>query len=182
MERITISGKVQNVGLRIKIANIADKLGVCGRVENLANGTVLMVCKGEQEVLDEMMHQIKQIPSPVTIESMAIVETSPATGMSGFQILSHDSGEEWKVAIKAGMGILDKISGTQVSIDKRQEEISETQKDIKGTLVEISETQGDIRDTLTSINDKMSKSLNNDAQILDILGSMRAGGMLRITE
>ena len=175
-------GRVQKVGLRIKISNIAGKLGVCGMVDSLNDGTVLMVCEGERQVLDEMLRQIKQIPSPVIITSMTTVETSPATGMSGFQVLGQDADEEWKVAIKAGMGILDKISRTLDNINKTQEEIKGTLDNINKTQEEIKGTLDNMNDTLTSINNKMDKSLNNDAQILEILRSMRAGGMLQITE
>ena len=147
MKRITITmfGKVQKVGLRIKIANIAGKLGVCGMVDNLDDGSVLMVCEAKRQVLDEMIRQIKQIPSPVIITNMTVVETSPASGMSGFQVLGHDADEEWKAAIKTGMGLLEKISKTLDSSDKTQKEIAKTQKATNKTLTEI-------KDTLTSMD------------------------------
>ena len=247
MERrtITIRGRVQRVGLRLKIASIADELGVCGFVENLGNGSVVIECEGERQVLDEMMQQIKETPEPVAIESMTM-ETSPATSnMSGFHILNHDVDEEVKAAILAGTAQLTTISKTLTSmgqtltsinktqntmgqtltsinktqntmgqtltsmgqtltsINKTQNTMSQTLTSMGQTLTSINKTQNTMSQTLTSINktqntmsqtltsisntlvsmnSKLDKLLNNDAQILEILRSMRAGGMLQITE
>ena len=212
MERktIIIRGRVQNVGLRLKIASIADKLGVCGFVENLGNGSVVIECEDERQVLDEMMQQIKAIPEPVAIESMT-VETSPATGnMDGFRVLNHEVSDEVTVAIRAGTAQLEVVSNTLegidqtlgnmnqtlTSIDQSQQEIVKTQNTMNQTLTSIDQSQQEIvktqntmnqtltsmNDTLVSMNSKMDESLNNDAQILEILRNMRAGSMLQITE
>lgn len=50
------------MGPRAHISTIASKLGVCGMVENLDDGSVLIICEAEQQVLDEMMQRIKKNP------------------------------------------------------------------------------------------------------------------------
>lgn len=97
---------------------------------------------------------------------MAVVDTSPATCISGFRVLSNDPDDEWKVSVITGMCLLEKIGKTLVSMDQK--------------LGSISDTQLEMRDTLVSMDNKMDELLNNDAQILEILRSMRAGKMLRI--
>lgn len=45
---IRISGRVQGVGLRVRIKTAADEIGVRGTVENLDDGSVLVVCEAER--------------------------------------------------------------------------------------------------------------------------------------
>ena len=182
MQRTTIRirGNVQRVGLRARIAGIADKLGVCGMVENLSDGSVLLVCEAEQRTLDEMVREIKKTPEPAAIKDMTIVETSPATGMSGFRVVTHDMTEDVVLAMREGTAQLRTITEILSSIKDTQIEMRDTQIEMRDTQIEMRDTQIEMRDTLKSIDGKTDVSLNNDAQILDILRDMRAGGMLRI--
>ena len=170
MERRTISiqGNVQKVGLRAQIQEIAHKLRVSGIVENLRDGSVLLICEAERQVLDEMIRRIKEIPEPVIIEDMIVQKTSTGIGKRGFQVVTHSIDEDILIAIRTGTEQLREIGKTMAGMDQK--------------LAGMDQKLAGMDQKMGSIDNKMDISRNNDAQILEILKSMRDGGMLRITK
>ncbi|MBR1374741.1 MAG: acylphosphatase [Cardiobacteriaceae bacterium] len=55
-----ISGRVQGVGFRYQTNIKANKLGLVGFVENLSDGRVKIIAKGEENKLEELKNWIKQ--------------------------------------------------------------------------------------------------------------------------
>ncbi|MCE2508520.1 MAG: acylphosphatase [Nitrosopumilaceae archaeon] len=108
--RITIRGIVQNVGLRAQIKIVAERLGVCGTVENLRDGSVLIVCEAERADVEEMMRQILSGAEFAVIADVLVEEGPPATGMGGFEVIVGDHAEEllsaWSSRAKAALAML----------------------------------------------------------------------------
>ena len=61
-ENIRIKGNVQMAGFRTFIKNIADSLNVKGFAENLEDGSVKVVCEGEEEGLTGLINSVKKNP------------------------------------------------------------------------------------------------------------------------
>ena len=81
MIRLTaiVSGKVQEVGYRARVVDIANAFGLKGMIENLKDGRVKIIAEGEDEKLKwfEFAVDIKN----TLISVSAIIKTySPATG------------------------------------------------------------------------------------------------------
>ena len=57
---IGIKGNVQMAGFRTFIKNIADSVNVKGFAENLDDGSVKVVCEGEEEELNVLINLIKE--------------------------------------------------------------------------------------------------------------------------
>jgi acylphosphatase len=57
--KIIYKGTVQGVGFRWTAQEIAMASGVVGWVKNLANGTVEILCEGEENDLEIFMNKIK---------------------------------------------------------------------------------------------------------------------------
>ena len=58
---IKIKGNVQMAGFRTFIKNTADSLNnVKGFAENLENGSVKVICEGEEEGINELINSIKE--------------------------------------------------------------------------------------------------------------------------
>ena len=111
--KITIRGIVQNVGLRARIKAVADGLAVCGTVENLRDGSILVVCEAERVDIEEMVHQIRSGTELVVITDVLVEEGPPATGMEGFEIIRGDYAEEllyawssWARAMVAALNVM----------------------------------------------------------------------------
>lgn len=62
--RITFSGRVQNVGFRLEVSELAKRLGLTGFCRNLENGDVLAELQGEDEKIQYLitfMESLKRI-------------------------------------------------------------------------------------------------------------------------
>ena len=156
---IQIYGKVQGVGLRARIKAAADENGVRGTVENLDDGSVLVVCEAERAKVENLVQQIRERAEPAAITDMRVEEGSPATGLGGFKIKLGDTNTEMLTAIFMGTEALRRI-------DEKQDEILEVQKEMSVTM--------------KSVDRKTDSSLENDAETLKVLKDMRDGGLLRI--
>lgn len=67
---LTLSGRVQGVGMRFFISRTAKKFGINGFVKNLYNGTVLAVIQGDQTLLENFIDFMKR-NSPGIIDNIA---------------------------------------------------------------------------------------------------------------
>ena len=63
---LIIKGIVQGAGYRAFVMKNAQKLGLLGFVENLADGTVKVVCEGEKETIGKFIRSIKKVEDKVT--------------------------------------------------------------------------------------------------------------------
>lgn len=62
--KITFAGKVQNVGFRLEIAELAKRLGLTGFAKNLADGKVAVEIQGPKAKIDyvvSFMEHLKRI-------------------------------------------------------------------------------------------------------------------------
>ena len=62
--RIVFSGRVQKVGFRLEVSELAKRLGITGCCENLDNGDVCAELQGQKnriEFLVEFMHSLKRM-------------------------------------------------------------------------------------------------------------------------
>ena len=89
MDRCTCNfgGRVQGVGFRYTVLNIAQGFDVTGYVRNLSDGRVQLVAEGTRDELYSLVEQIKQRMEGFIEEVDAI--TSPATGEFGRFTIQH---------------------------------------------------------------------------------------------
>jgi acylphosphatase len=88
-------GEVQKVGYRDFIHRTARKLGVVGYVENSRDGSVQIVCEGEELVIEEFKREIKVKVKFIDVQDINVVETTKPTGeYQYFDIKRGDSTEE----------------------------------------------------------------------------------------
>ena len=206
--KITIRGMVQQVGLRAQIKNIADGLGVCGTVENLRDGSVLVVCEAGRADVEKIVSQIRSGTELAVVTDVLVEEGPPATGMDGFEIILGDSAGEMLSAITTGtramvgmLVTLEEMKRGQARLEKSQNQTNETLADMKRgqarlekgqarlekgqnqtneTLADMKRGQAETRDAIKSMDDKLGVSLENDARSLEILRDLRDGGLLRV--
>ena len=57
--RVRYEGEVQGVGFRYTARGIANRLEVTGGVENLNDGSVQLVAEGPEDVLKQLLLQIR---------------------------------------------------------------------------------------------------------------------------
>jgi acylphosphatase len=76
--RVLYSGRVQGVGFRYTVRQIAQRYAVTGFVRNLSNGKVELVVEGPSSEIDQILAQISEKMTDYLRQ--ADVEIRPPTG------------------------------------------------------------------------------------------------------
>lgn len=82
-KRIVFSGRVQKVGFRLEVSEMAKRLGLTGSCMNLPDGNVLAELQGQDNrirFLISFMESLKRI----RIDNKIITELEPQSGEVGF--------------------------------------------------------------------------------------------------
>ena len=86
-KRVIYAGRVQGVGFRFSVKQIASGFDVTGWVKNLVDGTVeLQAMADEREELDAFLEAIESSSLRGNIRDIKIVDIPPLAGIRGFSI------------------------------------------------------------------------------------------------
>jgi acylphosphatase len=77
--RVRIRGRVQGVWFRASTAERAAALGLCGRAENLADGSVLVHAAGDLAALDALVAWLRHGPPMARVDAVEIEAIEPAS-------------------------------------------------------------------------------------------------------
>jgi acylphosphatase len=83
--RITVSGKVQNVGFRFYTAKTAGEFNIEGFVKNEPDGSVYIEAEGEEDALEAFMHWCRVGPQWARVDRFDIQE-QPLMNHRGFRV------------------------------------------------------------------------------------------------
>lgn len=83
--RITISGKVQNVGFRYYSVRTAMEFNIVGYVKNLPDGTVYIEAEGESVALELFTEWCRRGPEWSRVDRFDIQE-QPLMNFDGFRV------------------------------------------------------------------------------------------------
>jgi acylphosphatase len=78
--RYLISGRVQGVGFRYFVKDVADREAVTGWVRNLPDGGVEAVVEGEDEAVTRVERLLWQGPGGARVASVAVDDSEPPSG------------------------------------------------------------------------------------------------------
>ena len=85
-KHIVISGKVQGVGFRYWIQNLAINNNIVGWVKNKLSGDVEALIIGQEKEVQKLINQCKIGPSPATIQNIQINDYDQDYSKEGFNI------------------------------------------------------------------------------------------------
>lgn len=83
---VVVQGRVQGVGYRMFVRDVAYQYQIAGWVRNRYDGTVEAVLEGETEMVDDALDALYARGSHIIrVDSIAITQKAPI-GESGFEI------------------------------------------------------------------------------------------------
>ncbi len=85
--RVFYEGRVQGVGFRWTVRDLAKGFDVSGSVRNLLDGRVELCVLGEEEEVDEFLLAIRESPMAGHIATEFAESWTPSSGLKGFSIL-----------------------------------------------------------------------------------------------
>lgn len=87
---IIIHGRVQKAGFRDFIDEMAFNLALNGYVKNLDDGTVCVICEGEETKIKEFVEKININQYPIRVEKIDIIYKSPTHEFKTFEIIRDE--------------------------------------------------------------------------------------------
>lgn len=143
---ILVKGKVQRVGLRDNVEDIADSLELTGYVQNHSSKDVVIVIEGEEGKITEFIQSIRNIPPPVKIRSLEVAECPYSGKYLEFTIMRGEIMEEFAERFDSAIYYLH-------NIDQKQDQMLDKQDTVIGlqieTLREIKGVRSDFQKTFT---------------------------------
>ena len=87
---IVLSGRVQKAGFRDFIDEIAFNLNLNGYVKNLDDGTVQIICEGEDENIKELLKKVNITQYPIRVENIDVVYNKSTGEYRTFEIIREE--------------------------------------------------------------------------------------------
>ncbi|MGH8048331.1 MAG: acylphosphatase [Chthoniobacterales bacterium] len=84
--QIFYEGRVQGVGFRYTVKNLARGFDVLGSVRNMPDGRVELLAGGEQDELEAFLESIRESALAGHIQKEDVSTIPPLTGVRGFTI------------------------------------------------------------------------------------------------
>ena len=160
---IVASGMVQGVGFRYHVRALAANLRLAGHVKNLEDGTVEIICEGEQGDIEELVGKIRSIKPPVKVEDVSVAY-SDAQGLTNFKIIVGDQTQEMVEGFGTGAAYMQLLLGKQDQMLGKQDQMLGKQDQMLGkqdqTIDEIRALSSSITDMLDSRLSKLEKEVS----------------------
>ena len=122
---ITISGTVQGVGFRGLVKSMADKLGLVGKVSNLEDMTVQVICEGRRDAIESLVNKIATLEDTVKVENVSVAYSAPTHEFGKFDVILGDTKSELVAGMVTLATYLGKISKTADKISRDTDGISQ---------------------------------------------------------
>jgi len=120
--RILVGGRIQRVGYRDRVAEIARKLGIKGTVYNLEDDiSVEIIAEGENAKIEDFLKSIRIVDHPIEVEKIDTKEEKPTGEFKYFKIKRGEPYEELGERIDVAGNILYGMDKKLGSMDKKQD-------------------------------------------------------------
>lgn len=181
MKRLTayISGKVQRVGYRARVIQLANGLGIKGIIENLSDGRVRIIAEGDDEKMKLFEGSIDIKNTFIQVTSIEKIYSQPYGEFGSFYKLVGTG--ETDSRLDEGIGVLKDMRDILISICGTQKQMLSKQDQMLGKQ---DETLFEIKDMNWSLNDKMDKILDKSEiielkdDVSEMKSALRAKGII----
>jgi len=168
MKRLTafVSGKVQRVGYRARVIQLANGLGLKGIIENLSDGRVRIIAEGDEEKMKLFEGAIDIKNTFIQVTSIEKIYSQPYGEFGSFYKLVGTG--ETDSRLDEGIGVLKDMRDLLISICGMQKQMLGKQDQMLGKQ---DETLFEIKDMNSSLNDKIDKVLDK-SDIIELKGDV----------
>ena len=91
---IAVKGRVQRVGYRRYVLDVAQEEGVSGTIKNLPDGSVSIFAQGTARQLGSFLKKARNPPPPAKVKESKVAEARARAGAKAFLMLSSGLAEE----------------------------------------------------------------------------------------
>jgi len=173
-----VSGKVQEVGYRARVADIANAFGLTGMVENRKDGRVKIIAEGEDEKLKWFENAI-DIKNALIYVSSIEKDYSPASNEFdnfGKLVVKGETDTRLDTAAVYLKELVSAVNNMNDNLGSKIDQMLDTQD-------QMLDKQNELLDEVRDINRKFDKVLENDIfelknDMAEVKAALRAKGII----
>ncbi len=166
---VVVRGRVQRVGYRRHVLDLAQELGVAGYVKNMEDGSVKIFVQATPETLERFMEMLKNPPPPAMVKQLEAKESKVKPALKGFRIRYDRLQDE----LQEGFGAMQ-----SVFLDYRQEfrdyiaEFRDYRQEFRDHKQEFRDFVGEFRDYRQEFRDFAKRTDENFQRIMERYGEI----------
>ena len=84
--RLVVRGRVQGVGFRYALVDVATMMGAAGWVRKRRDGTVEALVQGEDTIVDAVVAWCRRGPPAARVTTVDVEAATPDSGTAGFSM------------------------------------------------------------------------------------------------
>ncbi|MEM4289892.1 MAG: acylphosphatase [Nitrososphaerota archaeon] len=168
---VKVLGRVQRVGYRRHVLEVAQELGLAGYVRNELDGSVIVFVQGEDGLVDSFLSRIRSPPPPAVVREIVVEEVRPRPRLKAFQIMYGRLADELQEGFGAMQAIFTDYRGE--FRDFRQE-FREFRQEFRDFRQEFREFRQEFRDFRQEFRDFRDVSLKLSGEILGEVRGLRS--------
>lgn len=172
---IVVSGKVQRVGFRDKVEDIALSLNLTGYVENSSHRKVIIVAEGEEQSLARFCDELQKCPPPILVSTLKITEHPYCGEFDDFIIIRGDPNDEFAERFDSAIFYLhtmnqkmDQSLGKQDQMLDKQDQMLDKQDQMLGKQDQMLDKQDRMLDKQDQMLHLQGKMLNKQDDMIVI--------------
>ncbi len=184
-----VSGKVQEVGYRARVVDIANAFGLKGMIENLKDGRMKIVAEGEDE-------KLKWFESAIDIKNALIYVSSieknysPASGefeKFGKLVAKGETDTRLDTAADYLKELISAVNKINDNLGAKQDELLSVVRDMNdnlgGKMYQMLGKQDELLDEARGVNRKLDQVLEKDiielkSDMAEVKAALRAKGII----
>lgn len=146
---ITAEGKVQKVGYRDRVQEIARECKLVGKVENREDGTVEIICEGEKKVIEDFKRKIKIKDELIEVKNISAAYEESTGEFKYFKIEYGGVAEEIGESVGAGRRELirvgEEVHGLRNDVGGLRKDTSQGFVGVKAKVSDLKQEVGGLR-------------------------------------
>ena len=159
---LRVYGRVQRVGFRRYVLDLAQDLNLTGHAKNLPDGSIQIFIQGEKEPLSKFFQMLKQPPPPTSIREIKEEETATNPEIKEFKLIYGELSEE----LQEGFGAM------QTIFTDYWREFRDYRGEFKGFKEEFRDYRGEFTDYRQEFRDFTKRTEENFKLISDKYGEI----------
>ena len=158
-----VSGRIQRVGYRARIVDLARKMGLSGLVQNRPDGQVLVIAEGEKQTLEKFAAALQIKNTFIEVKGISL-EYSPGSG--GFSDFRKITGpDEVGERLDDGIEILKEMVTSLNSLNGKMDQSLNKQDQMLGKQDQMLGKQDQMLGKQDQMLDKQDQMLDKQDQI-----------------
>jgi acylphosphatase len=180
-----VSGKVQEVGYRARVADIANAFGLTGMVENRKDGRVKIIAEGEDEKLKWFESAIDIKNALIHVSSIE-KDYSPASNEFdnfGKLVVKGETDTRLDAAAVYLKELVSAVNNMNDNLGSKIDQMLDKQDQMLDKQDQMLDKQNELLDEVRDINRKFDKVLENDIfelknDMAEVKAALRAKGII----